>query len=47
MFEQGQPGIVEPDVGRCLCAESCGEGDAGQSRRQEDNADWCRHRGET
>jgi hypothetical protein len=45
VLEQRQAGVVQPDVGGSLGAEA--RGDAGQSRRQKDNADWCRHRAET
>jgi len=47
MLEERQPGIVEGDVGGTLRHGPRWGGYAGQSRREEDNAHWTRHRAET
>jgi hypothetical protein len=47
MLEQGEPRIVQGNVGGGLSAEPQGEEDAGQGRRDEENAKWYRHRTQT
>jgi hypothetical protein len=46
MLEQGEVRVVQRDIGGGLCAGRMSE-HAGQGRREEENAIWCRHRVET
>jgi hypothetical protein len=47
VLQQGEAGIVERDVGRALRMSPRKSEHAGQSRRKEEWAHWCRHHRET
>jgi hypothetical protein len=47
VLQRGQQGMIQSDVRRSLGLGPHRSGYAGQGRREEDNANWCRHCGET